>query len=47
MGSDPHSYQPTPQDIAKLSESAVLVVNGAEYEHFLEPVLENHGSERI
>ena len=35
LGVDPHSYQPTPQDTAKISESKVLVINGAEYEAFL------------
>jgi ABC-type Zn uptake system ZnuABC Zn-binding protein ZnuA len=45
VGSDPHSYQPTPQDLAKLSEVEVLVLNGAEYEHFLEPFLESSSSE--
>ena len=44
--SDPHSYQPTPQDIARLSESKVLIVNGAEYEHFLESFIENNEGER-
>ena len=44
-GADPHSYQPTPQDTAKLSETELLIVNGAEYEHFLEPLLENAGGE--
>ena len=46
VGSDPHSYQPTPQDIARLSESKVLIVNGAEYEHFLESFIENNEGER-
>ena len=40
-GADPHTYQPTPQDAAKISESKVLIINGAEYEHFLESLLEN------
>lgn len=39
IGVDPHSYQPTPQDTAKVSKSKVLVVNGAEYELFLEALL--------
>ena len=30
VGTDPHSYQPTPQDTARISKSKVLVVNGAE-----------------
>ena len=40
-GADPHSYQPTPQDIARISDTSVLIVNGADYEGFLESVLEN------
>ena len=35
IGSDPHSYQATPQDIAKISESKLIIVNGANYEQFL------------
>lgn len=46
VGSDPHSYQPTPQDVTKIAESKLLIINGAEYEHFLEPLLENAGGER-
>jgi ABC-type Zn uptake system ZnuABC Zn-binding protein ZnuA len=46
VGSDPHSYQPTPQDVAKISDSKLLIANGAEYEHFLEPLLENAEGQR-
>lgn len=46
IGADPHSYQPTPQDIVKINESKLLVINGLEYEHFLEALLENAGGER-
>jgi ABC-type Zn uptake system ZnuABC Zn-binding protein ZnuA len=45
-GADPHSYQPTPQDAAKIAQSKLLIINGAEYEHFLETLLENAGGER-
>lgn len=41
LGTDPHAYQPTPQDTAKINESKVLVVNGAGYEQFLDALLEN------
>ena len=41
VGADPHSYQPTPQDVAKIEQSKLLIINGAEYEYFLEPLLEN------
>jgi len=46
IGSDPHSYQPTPQDVAKVSESRLIIVNGAKYEQFLTPLLENADGER-
>lgn len=46
VGSDPHSYQPTPQDIAKVSESKLMIVNGAGYETFLDPLLKNADGQR-
>lgn len=45
-GADPHSYQPTPQDVTKITQSKLMIINGAEYEHFLESLLENAGGER-
>jgi ABC-type Zn uptake system ZnuABC Zn-binding protein ZnuA len=47
VGADPHAYQPTPQDTAKIADSKLLIVNGMEYEHFLESLLENAGGERV
>ncbi|HSO11628.1 MAG TPA: metal ABC transporter substrate-binding protein [Anaerolineales bacterium] len=46
IGADPHSYQPTPQDVAKIADSKLLIINGADYEHFIESLLENAGGER-
>lgn len=46
-GADPHTYQPTPADAAKIERSDLLILNGVEYEHFIEPLLENAGGERI
>lgn len=46
IGADPHSYQPTPQDAARIADSKLLIINGAGYEHFLEPLLENDRGER-
>src|SRR5687767_4704299 len=43
VGTDPHSYQPVPQDAAKVKGSKVLVVHGADYEEFLQPLLQNAG----
>ncbi len=46
FGADPHAYQAAPADVARIAESNVLIINGLEYEHFLEPLLENAGGER-
>ena len=46
IGADPHSYQPTPQDVAKIEDGKLLILNGAGYEHFLEALLENAGGAR-
>ena len=43
VGADPHSYQPVPQDAAKVKGSKVLVIHGADYEEFLQPLLDNAG----
>jgi zinc/manganese transport system substrate-binding protein len=40
-GADPHAYQPTPQDAVRISESDVLVINGADYERAFQSVLED------
>jgi ABC-type Zn uptake system ZnuABC Zn-binding protein ZnuA len=41
LDSDPHSYQPTPQDAARLSRSRLIIINGEGYEQFLKSLLEN------
>jgi len=40
-GLDPHTFDPTPQDVAQLARSRAIVINGAGLETWLEPVLEN------
>jgi ABC-type Zn uptake system ZnuABC Zn-binding protein ZnuA len=47
VGADPHAYQAAPSDVAKIAESNLLILNGVEYEHFIEPLLENAGGERL
>ena len=47
VGTDPHAYEATPSDVVKISESTVLILNGIEYEHFIESLLENAGGERL
>ena len=46
VGADAHSYQPIPQDVARIADSELLIVNGAEYEHFLEDIIQSAGGER-
>ena len=46
IGADPHSYQPTPLDTAKIADSKLLIINGTDYEHFLQTLLENAGGDR-
>jgi manganese/iron transport system substrate-binding protein len=43
IGVDPHSFEPTPQDVATVADSNVLIVNGAGFEGFLDELLQNAG----
>jgi ABC-type Zn uptake system ZnuABC Zn-binding protein ZnuA len=48
VGTDPHSYQPTPQDLARAVEAELIFINGAGLEGYIQPMLENTtGVERI
>lgn len=47
VGADAHAYQPAPSDVAKIAASNVLILNGIEYEHFMESLIENAGGERL
>ncbi len=44
VGTDPHSFNPTPQDIAKVTEAAIVFANGAGLEEFLDPLIESAGA---
>lgn len=46
IGVDPHGFEPTPRDVAKIAESRVLIVNGAGFEGWLDKVLQNAGGQR-
>jgi manganese/iron transport system substrate-binding protein len=47
-GSDPHSFEPTPQDIAKVADADVVFANGAGLEEFLDVLIESAGAtERV
>ena len=47
LGVDPHAYQPTPQDAAKIIDADVLIINGANLESFLAPILQNAGGNQL
>jgi len=47
LGVDPHAYQPRPADAAKVAESTVLILNGANYEQAIKPILDNAGGQRL
>ncbi|MEI6310586.1 MAG: metal ABC transporter substrate-binding protein, partial [bacterium] len=44
LGADPHAFQPSPADIAKVSQCQVLIINGAGFESFLGKLLEAAGN---
>ncbi|MDT5090824.1 MAG: zinc/manganese transport system substrate-binding protein [Mycobacterium sp.] len=39
---DPHSYDASPADAAAISDAALVVYNGGEYDHFIDAVLAQH-----
>jgi ABC-type Zn uptake system ZnuABC Zn-binding protein ZnuA len=43
LGIDPHAYQPTPQDVVRIAESRILIINGAHFEEWLDETLQNAG----
>lgn len=46
IGVDPHSFEPTPQDVRRVADSTALIVNGADFEEFLDELLKNAGGNR-
>ncbi len=46
LGADPHSFEPSPADVRKVADASLMIVNGAGFEAFLEPLLRNAGGER-
>jgi len=44
LGSDPHSFQPAPRDMAAVTEADVIFANGAGLEEFLQPLIESAGA---
>lgn len=45
-GADPHEYQAVPSDVQKIAGSTMIIVNGLDYDTFIQPLLENAGGTR-
>lgn len=45
VGSDPHSFEPTPRDIAAVADAHVVFANGLGLEAFLEALITNAGKQ--
>jgi ABC-type Zn uptake system ZnuABC Zn-binding protein ZnuA len=43
LGSDPHSFSPTPQDAAKITDADIVFANGVGLEAFLKPLMDSIG----
>ncbi len=43
LGIDPHAFEPTPRDVVKIAECDLLIINGAGFESWLQPVLDSVG----
>lgn len=46
VGLDPHAFEPTPQDVVRIANSQVLIVNGNGLEEWLDKTLNNAGGRR-
>jgi manganese/iron transport system substrate-binding protein len=42
-GSDPHTFQPAPQDVASVADAHLVLANGLNFEEFLDELIENAG----
>ena len=47
LGANPHTYSPTAQDVARLSDADRVLVVGANYEETLLPVVEEAAGDRV
>ncbi len=47
VGADPHAYQPSPQDVVKIVAADVLILNGANLEAFISPILQNADTHKV
>lgn len=45
IGIDPHTFEPTPADVARVADSNLLIINGAGMEKFLDKLLKSAGGQ--
>ena len=45
IGVDPHSFDPSPQDVVKLAQAQVIIANGAGLEGWLQKTIDNTGDQ--
>ncbi len=46
VDADPHAYQPAPQDASRIANADVLIINGANLEAFIAPLIQNAGKKQ-
>lgn len=46
-GSDPHTFQPAPQDAAFVADAHLVLANGLNFEEFLDELIENAGGKAV
>ncbi len=44
---EPHNFEPAPQDVAKIADAQVVIINGGGLETWINRVLENAGGNRL
>ncbi len=47
VGVDPHTFEPTPQDVTKIADSQVVIANGAGLEVWLQEIIDNAGGDQL
>jgi ABC-type Zn uptake system ZnuABC Zn-binding protein ZnuA len=47
VGVDPHAFEPVPSDVVNVTESEILIENGAGLEEWLRPILDNAQGRRL
>jgi ABC-type Zn uptake system ZnuABC Zn-binding protein ZnuA len=46
-GVDPHAFEPSPRDVARIADSSLLIISGAGLEKWLQKTLDNAGGQHV